>query len=314
MRIVISEFMDAAAVEQLKAGFETTYDTTLVDHRAQLLAAVAEADALIVRNRTQVDTEVLGAGKRLKVVGRLGVGLDNIDVAACRARNVEVIPASGANAAAVAEYVVGTAMVLLRGQYGATAQVIEGKWPRGPLSTGRELGGKTLGLIGCGYIGQLTARMARALGMQVVAFDPALDPDHPALKEIGIRLLPLGQVLGEADVVSLHVPLTDQTRELLNREQMSAMKQGAIVVNTARGGIVDEQALADLLASGHLGGAAIDVFGQEPLPAGSPFTPLKGAANLILTPHVAGVTTESNQRVSSMIAERVAAFLRRAGG
>ena len=314
MRIVISEFMDGAAVEQLKASFDTAYDTTLVDHRAQLLAAVAEADALIVRNRTQVDTEVLDAGKRLKVVGRLGVGLDNIDVGACKARNIEVIPASGANAAAVAEYVVGTAMVLLRGQYGATTQVIDGKWPRGPLSTGRELGGKALGLIGCGYIGQLTARMARALGMQVIAFDPALKADDPALKEIGIRLLPLNQLLAEADVVSLHVPLTDQTRELLNREQMSSMKPGAIVINTARGGIVDEQALADLLASGHLGGAAIDVFGQEPLAAGSPFTPLKGAANLILTPHVAGVTTESNQRVSSMIAERVAAFLQRQGG
>jgi len=314
MRIVITEFMDAAAVEQLRASFDTVYETTLVDHRPQLLAAVAGADGLIVRNRTRVDAEVLAAGKRLRVVGRLGVGLDNIDVAACKARKVEVIPASGANAAAVAEYVVGTAMVLLRGQYGATAQVIDGKWPRGLLSTGRELGGKTLGLIGCGYIGGLTARMARALGMEVVAFDPALKPDDPALKEIGIRLRPLKQLLAEVDVVSLHVPLTDQTRALLDREQMSAMKQGAIVINTARGGIVDEQALADLLASGHLGGAAIDVFGQEPLPAGSPFTPLKGAANLILTPHVAGVTTESNQRVSAMIAERVAAFLQRDGG
>lgn len=313
MHIVISEFMDVPAVEELKRSFDTRYDPTLADHRAQLLAAVADADALIVRNRTRVDTEVLDAASRLRVVGRLGVGLDNIDVAACKARSVEVIPATGANAQAVAEYVVGTALVLLRGQYGATAQMMAGEWPRGRLSSGRELGGKTLGVIGCGRIGRLTARLAQALGMTVIGYDPAISPDDPALAQAGVRLHALDEVLRASDVVSLHVPLTNQTRGLLDRERLSSMRPGAIVINTARGGIVDEQALAEALAGGRLGGAAIDVFAEEPLAAGSAFTALRGAPNLILTPHVAGVTLESNERVSAMIAQRVATFLGGAG-
>ncbi|TXF13134.1 hydroxyacid dehydrogenase [Pelomicrobium methylotrophicum] len=314
MNIVISEFMDETAVDALRADFSVIYEPTLVEERSRLLSLAKDADALIVRNRTRVDEALLSAAQRLKVVGRLGVGLDNIDVAACRARAVEVIPASGANAAAVAEYVIGTAMALLRGQYASTDAVIDGEWPRTTLSGGRELGGKTLGLIGCGHIGRLTARLARALGMQVVAYDPALRSDDPALAEIGIRRVELAELLSTSDVVSLHVPLTDKTRALLNRQQLSAMKKGAILVNTARGGIVDEQALVELLTAGHLGGAAIDVFAQEPLPAGSPFAALKGAPNLILTPHVAGVTRESNERVSAMIAERVAEHLSRHRG
>ncbi len=309
MLIVISEFMDEAAVSSLQARFDVVYDPALVDERPRLMEQVAQADALIVRNRTQVDQALVSAARRLKVVGRLGVGLDNIDVAACRARQVEVIPASGANAAAVAEYVIGTALMLLRGQYASTDAVIDGKWPRAALSNGRELGGKTLGLVGCGYIGQLTARLARALSMEVIAYDPALTPDDPALLQIGIRLTGLEDLLAVSDVVSLHVPLTEKTRRLLDRKRLASMKKGAILVNAARGGIVDETALVELLQAGHLGGAAIDVFAQEPLPAGSPFAALRGAPNLILTPHVAGVTQESNQRVSAMIAERVGEFL-----
>jgi (S)-sulfolactate dehydrogenase len=314
MMIVISEFMDETAVASLRDRFEVIYDPALVDERPRLMERVQQADALIVRNRTQVDRALLSAARRLKVVGRLGVGLDNIDVAACQARKVEVIPASGANAAAVAEYVIGTALVLLRGQYASTDAVIDGRWPRTALLNGRELGGKTLGLIGCGYIGQLTARLARALGMEVIAHDPALAADDPALARVGIRLTGLEELLATSDVVSLHVPLTEKTRGLLGRERLASMKKGAILVNTARGGIVDEKALVELLKAGHLGGAAIDVFAQEPLPAGSPFTALRGASNLILTPHVAGVTQESNERVSAMIAQRVGEFLAGQGG
>lgn len=309
MRIVISEFMDVPAVERLKQSFDTHYDPTLADQRARLLAALPDADALIVRNRTRVDSQLLHAASRLRVVGRLGVGLDNIDVTACKARGVEVIPATGANSQAVAEYVVGTAMVLLRGQYGATARVIAGEWPRSRLSAGRELAGKTLGLIGCGQIGRRTAILAHALGMTVIGYDPAIAPEDAALAQAGVRLQDLDEVLRDSDVVSLHVPLDGRTRGLLNRERLSSMKRGAIVINTARGGILDERALAELLAAGHLGGAAIDVFAEEPLAAGSAFAPLRDATNLILTPHVAGVTLESNERVSAMIAQRVAAFL-----
>ncbi len=307
-KIVISEFMDESAVAALRARFDVVYEPALVDQRDALLAALSDADALIVRNRTRVDGSVLAAGGALKVVGRLGVGLDNIDVEACRARTVEVIPATGANALAVAEYVIATAMVLLRGSYLSSAEVAAGKWPRARLSSGRETAGKTLGLVGFGGIGQLSARLAGALGMNVIAHDPMIAADAPVWAETGVGCRSLEALLGEADVVSLHVPLTDGTRGLFDAARIAAMKPGAVLVNTARGGIVDEAALAASLVAGHLGGAALDVFDDEPLPANSA---LAAAPNLILTPHIGGVTLESNERVSSMIAERVGRFLSR---
>ena len=161
MRVVITEFMDEAPVASLAARFDVTYDATLVDRPAELWRTLADADAVIVRNKTQVNAALLAAASRLKVVGRLGVGLDNIDLPACKARGIEVIPASGANALAVAEYVIGAAMLLLRGAYASTAAVSEGKWPRAALSNGREIAGKTLGVVGFGGIGRLTGE-ARA--------------------------------------------------------------------------------------------------------------------------------------------------------
>jgi (S)-sulfolactate dehydrogenase len=306
MRIVISEFMDEAAVAALAAHHATEYDRNLVDRREELAARLADADALIVRNRTQVDAELLAAAPRLRVVGRLGVGLDNIDVAACAQRHVAVIPATGANALAVAEYVIGVAMALLRGAYFATADVAAGKWPRGALSSGREIAGKTLGIVGFGGIGRLTGRLGRALGMRIVGCDTELAPTDPVWRDEGVEPRTLDALLAEADVLSLHVPLLPATRNLIDAQRIALMKPGAILVNTARGGVVDEAAVAAALASGRLGGAALDVFDKEPLPAGSP---LAGCPNLILTPHIGGVTAESNARVSTMIADRVLAAL-----
>ncbi len=302
MRIVVSEFMDEAAVATLAAHHPTEYDAGLVDRREELKAKLIDADALIVRNRTQVNAELLAAAPRLRVVGRLGVGLDNIDVAACKARGIAVIPATGANALAVAEYVIGVAMVLLRGAYAATADVAAGKWPRGPLSSGREIAGKTLGVVGFGGIGRLTARLGRALGMRVIGFDAEVGPDHAAWREEGVEARTLDALLAQSDVLTLHVPLLPATRNLIDGKRVAAMKPGAILVNTARGGVVDEAAVAAALVAGKLGGAALDVFDKEPLPAGSA---LAGCPNLILTPHIAGVTTESNERFSSLIAEKV---------
>jgi len=307
-KIVISEFMDDPAVQALAERFQVVYEPTLVDRRDELLAAVADADALVVRNRTQVNADVLAAAPALKVVGRLGVGLDNIDTSACAARHVEVIPATGANALAVAEYVIATTMVLLRGSYLSSAEVAAGQWPRTRMSSGRETAGKTLGLVGFGGIGRLTARLARSLGMWVVAHDPMIADDAPVWQETGVASRSLDALMAEADVVSLHVPLTDDTRHLIDTRRIDTMKRGAVLINTARGGIVNEAALAAALRSGRLGGAALDVFADEPLPAGSP---LAEVPNLILTPHIGGVTLESNARVSSMIAERVTQFLTR---
>jgi (S)-sulfolactate dehydrogenase len=306
-RIVITEFIDESALAQLGAAHDVRYDPKLVDDPARLHAEAAAADAIIVRNRTQVRGELLDSLARCIVVGRLGVGLDNIDVGACRERGIRVIPATGANAASVAEYVIGTAMLLLRGAYRSTAEVAAGSWPRAALSDGRELGGKTLGLVGFGSIGQLTARLARALAMEVIANDALVGADDPVYAASGVGCVGLDELVARADVISLHVPLLDSTRHLFDATRIGAMKPGAVLVNTARGGIVDEVAMAESLRSGRLGGAALDVFDTEPLPARPHFV---GCPNLLLTPHVAGVTRESNRRVSSLVADKVLEALR----
>jgi (S)-sulfolactate dehydrogenase len=305
-KIVISEFMDPPAVQALACLADVCYEPALVDDGQRLRALVRDADAVIVRNRTQMRGELLAACGAVSVVGRLGVGLDNIDVAACEARGIRVIAATGANAQAVAEYVVGTAMMLLRGAYQSTEAVADGAWPRAALSGGREIAGKTLGLIGFGGIGRLTATLARGLGMQLLAFDPMLQPSDPVWAHHGVHGMALDDLLLQADVVSLHVPLTPETRDLLSAQRIAGMKKGAIVINTARGGVADEAAIATAIRAGQLGGAAFDVFEPEPLPAGSPWV---GCPNVILTPHVAGVTAEANARVSALIAAAVAKAL-----
>lgn len=301
-QVCISEFMDADAVAALDGCVRLRYEPAWVDQRDALLGALAGADALIVRNRTRVDAELLDAAPALRVVGRLGVGLDNIDVGSCEARGIRVIPATGANARSVAEYVVTTALMLMRGTYQSHAAMVAGKWPRARLSEGHEALGKTLGLIGFGDIGRLTARLALALGMQVVAHDPALPGDHPAWRETGVAPMTLDALLASADAVSLHVPLVPATRHLIDAKRMRGMKRGAVLINTARGGVVDETALAAALHEGSLAGAALDVFESEPLGGGGI---LANAPNLVLTPHIAGVSLEANARVSMTIAQAV---------
>jgi (S)-sulfolactate dehydrogenase len=301
-RILITEFMDAPAVAQLQQAHEVRYDPQMVDQPEAMLHAAAGVDALIVRNRTQVRGALLQALARCKVVGRLGVGLDNIDVAACEARGMQVVPATGANALSVAEYVIGTAMLLLRGAYQSQAAMVQGQWPRNALSSGREIHGKTLGLIGYGSIGQLTARLAQGLGMRVQAHDALMAADHPAFSSTGVQAVGLDTLLASSDVISLHVPLLPSTQHLLNAARLAQVKPGAIVINSARGGVVDEAAVVAALRRGHLGGAALDVFEQEPLKSGALFA---DCPNLILTPHIAGVSLESNERVSELIARKV---------
>ena len=299
--IVISEFMDEAAITQGLLGYDVHYDPKLVDKPHELMRLVGQARALVVRNRTQLRGELLASAKALKTIGRLGVGLDNIDMAACEARGISVFPATGANDVSVAEWVMASAMLLLRGAYMATPEVVAGSWPRGRLM-GREMTGKTLGLIGFGAIAREVAKRAQAMGMAVQAHDP-FAPDA-AFRAAGVQQHGLEPLLREADVVSLHVPLTDDTKNMIDALRLARMKPGAILLNAARGGIVDEAALALALKAGTLGGAALDVFEQEPLSAarGAVFA---GCPNLILTPHIAGVTEESNVRVSWVTVENV---------
>jgi len=302
MHILICEFMDEQAVDRLREFHAVVYEPSLVDDAPNLLKAAAQADVLVVRNRTQIRGPLLAALLRCRVVARLGVGLDNIDVPACEARGMKVIAATGANALSVAEYVIATAMLLLRGAYTHTDQVAAGLWPRPALSKGREVAGKTLGLVGYGHIGQLTGRLAQAIGMRVIAYDPQMADGGTSQSVDATRQVSLDELVRDADVISLHVPLLDSTRNLFDADRISRMKPGAVLINTARGGIVEEAALAAALKAGRLSGAAIDVFEHEPQPAAAHW---QGCQNLVLTPHIAGVTTESNERVSHFIADQL---------
>jgi len=303
--IVISEFMDEAAIAEIFAGRDVLYDPALVDKPEALAAALADCRALVVRNRTQVRGALLEAAPKLKVVGRLGVGLDNIDVEACEARGIAVRPANGANDLSVAEYVITSALMLLRKAWFASDRVASGAWPRMEL-IGRELAGKQLGLVGFGSIARMTAERAKSLGMTVAGYDPFLPADDPSWA--GAQKMELRALLASSDVVSLHTPLTPQTRRMIDAPALSVMKPEAILINAARGGVVDEAALADALKARKLGGAALDVFETEPVTAVSGAV-FKDVPNLILTPHIAGVTDESNVRVSAVTARAVIAVL-----
>lgn len=299
--IVIAEFMDEAPIESLRQRFSVDFNPRLVADRPELLQAVGAAQALIVRNRTQVDAELLDAAPHLRVVGRLGVGLDNIDLAACRERGVRVLPATGANDIAVAEYVICTAMALLRGAYRASDQVAAGDWPRAAL-IGHEIAGRTLALVGFGGIARQVARRAIALGMSVIAHDPNLDASDDCWPTHGVTPVDFDTLLVEADVLSLHVPLLPATRHLIDEAALLRMKATAVVINSARGGVVDDVALAAALKCGGIAAAALDVFEAEPLAADSVYA---GVENVLLTPHIAGVTVESNQRVSRVTVDNV---------
>ncbi|MDB6089516.1 MAG: 3-phosphoglycerate dehydrogenase [Gammaproteobacteria bacterium] len=299
--IVITEFMDATAIAEVLKGREVLYDPALVDRVDQLHAALTDCRALIVRNRTQVRGALLDAAPLLKVVGRLGVGLDNIDLDACASRGIAVRAANGANDLAVAEYVITAALMLLRRAWFATDRVAAGSWPRMDL-IGRELAGRRLGLVGFGAIARLTAAKGAALGMSIAAFDPFVPSGHPAWT--GVERSTLAALLASSDVISLHTPLTPQTHRMIDGNALGRVKPGAILINAARGGILDEAALVTALKDGRLGGAALDVFETEPVSAAAGAL-FREVPNLLLTPHIAGVTEESNVRVSAVIAKTV---------
>ncbi|MBE9553866.1 MAG: hydroxyacid dehydrogenase [Proteobacteria bacterium] len=291
--IVITEFMDDEVVAELARDRDVFFDKGLVDRPADLVREASLCRGLIVRNRTQVTAELLDQCPDLKVVGRLGVGLENIDMAACAARGIRVCPARGANAVSVAEYVIATMLMLMRGVHLATGPVIAGTWPRNAFM-GREAAGATFGLVGFGDIARHAAARASALGMEIVAHDPFVHEEDPVWRDMRARRASLEELLAGADVVSLHVPFTETTRNLIDAAAIAGMKDDAILINTSRGGIVDEDALVAALRDGTLGGAALDVFAGEPVTAeyGAKFD---GVPNLVLTPHIAGVTHQSNR-------------------
>ena len=301
--VLISEFMDRGVAEGLIADFDTHWDPDLWSKRDELKARIASAKAIVVRNGTLVDVDLLDAAPNLKVVARMGVGLDTIDVAACKARGIEVCPSIGANAVSVAEYVIATAMVLLRGPtYFATPDVAAGAWDRPKFAGATEIAGRVMGIVGFGSIGQVVGQKARGMGMEVIAYDAMMPDDHPAWTDA--RRVSLDDLVAEADVISLHCPKLPETIDLIDARQFGRMKPGAVLVNSARGGIVNEAACAEALRSGRIAGAALDTLDVEPitLEVGALF---QGIGNLILTPHIAGVTKESNRRIAEVAADNV---------
>ncbi|MGI9452276.1 MAG: NAD(P)-dependent oxidoreductase, partial [Geminicoccaceae bacterium] len=255
-KIVITEFMTQSAVDGLIEDFDVVYERDLFERPDDLKRLVFDAEGLIVRNRTQVRADLLDAAPKLRVIGRLGVGLDNLDMEACAARRIPVFPATGANDASVAEYVLGSALHLIRRVFTATESVLEGKWLR-ETYFGEEIAGRRLGLVGFGSIARTVAKKATGLDIDVSAFDPFVDADDSAWAGVK-RETELSALLASADIVSLHVPFLPSTAKLIDEAAIKIMKPGAILINAARGGIVDEDALASALKSGHLGGAALD--------------------------------------------------------
>jgi (S)-sulfolactate dehydrogenase len=300
--IVITEFMDETAVEDLSRDYTVVYDPNLVDRPDEITSLLGDARALIVRNRTQVTGDLLSAGPALEVIGRLGVGLDNIDLDACAARGVAVCPATGANTVSVAEYVMGVMLLLLRGAtYRSNDAMAAGDWPRTALQS-REAAQRQIGLVGLGAIAREVARRALAFDMTVAAHDPYVADDDPVWKTVERQTM--DELLSRSDVLTLHVPLTPETQHMIDADAIARMKPGLILINAARGGIVDEAAVTAALAAGRIGGVVLDVFENEPLDAehGASFNDL---TNLVLTPHVAGITDEANERTGTITAANV---------
>lgn len=270
---------------------------------AALAKALDGVDALLVRSATKVSAEALAGAAQLKVIGRAGAGVDTIDVDAATARGIAVMNAPDGNTLAAAEHALSLLFALARHIPRADAGMKAGQWPKNGL-TGFELEGKRLGIIGLGRIGSTVARKARGIGMEVAAHDPFL-PAAAAGKG-SVPLLDLDALLGWADIVTLHVPRTKETTNLLDAARLRAMKRGAYLINAARGGLVDEQALLEVLDEGHLAGAALDTFATEPLPADSP---LRGHPKLLLTPHLGASTGEAQQAVSTILARQILDFI-----
>lgn len=302
MKIVISELNWSIGIELLEQkGWSVVYDPDLWKDRNRLAEELKDADALIVRNQTQVNAELLGSAKQLKVVGRLGVGLDNLDLTYCAERDLVVVFGKNANATSVAEYVISGMFSSVRLLQDASNDVKDGNWNRKKY-TGNEIFGKTLGLVGIGEIGHRVAMRAKALGLKVIGYDPFVTPFDFPVMETGIDIVPFEELLQSADFISLHVPLTKQTKNLINAEALQQMKPTACVINSSRGGIINENDLNEALQQKQIAAAVLDVLEDEPP---KPEHPLLHQDQCLVTPHIAGLTEESQVRTSKMVAEEV---------
>jgi D-3-phosphoglycerate dehydrogenase len=304
-RVLISDQMDPKAAEVFRAaGIEVDEKPGLT--KDELKAIIGGYDGLAIRSATKVTADVLDAATSLKVVGRAGIGVDNVDIPAASARGVVVMNTPFGNSITTAEHAVALMFALARDLPAADSSTQAGKWEKNRFM-GVELTSKTLGLIGAGNIGSIVADRAQGLRMKVIAYDPFLTGERAVA--LGIEKVDLDELLARADFITLHTPLTDQTRNILSRESLTRTKRGVRIINCARGGLIDEAALKEGLESGHIAGAALDVFVEEPART----NPLFGTPGLVATPHLGASTTEAQVNVAIQVAEQMAEFLTRGG-
>src|SRR6185369_1708846 len=302
-KVLISDALSPAAVQIFRdRGIEVDFQPALGKDKEKLAAAVGNFDGLAVRSATKVTSKVLEQARNLKVIGRAGIGVDNVDIPAATARGIIVMNTPFGNSITTAEHAISLMLALARQIPEADASTRAGKWEKNKFM-GVEIFGKTLGVIGCGNIGSIVADRAIGLKMKVVAYDPFLSAERAV--ELGVEKVELDDLLRRADFISLHTPLTDKTRNIIDAAALRKAKKGVRIVNCARGGLVDERAIAQALKTGHVAGAAFDVFEVEP----AKDSPLFGLANVICTPHLGAATSEAQENVALQVAEQMADYL-----
>ena len=303
-KILITEFINQNSFEHLNKKFDVRYDEKLFENENEITRIIKDYDGLIVRNKTQVNLSILKNALKLKFIGRLGVGLDNIDTGYCKSKNIHVQPATGMNADSVAEYVVSSSMSLIKKIPMFHNGTVKGEWPRTTIKS-FEINQKYLGIIGFGTIGKKVAEYSSKNGLKILAYDPYVKEINN--KEIDVKLSNLKEIFEKSDIISIHLPLTDETKNIINKSSFSQMKNKPIIINTSRGGIINENDLIEAYNKNNISGFALDVFEKEPIESEF-YNKIKLGMNCILTPHISGVTTESNIRVSDYIVKKITDF------
>jgi D-3-phosphoglycerate dehydrogenase len=304
-KVLISDALSPAAVQIFKdRGIEVDFQPNLGKDKEKLAEIIGNYDGLAIRSATKVTSAILEKAANLKVVGRAGIGVDNVDIPAATARGVIVMNTPFGNSITTAEHAIALMFALAREIPAADASTQAGKWEKNRFM-GVEITGKVLGVIGCGNIGSIVADRAVGLKMRVIAYDPFLSPERAL--ELGVEKVDLDDLLARAEIITLHTPMTPQTRNILSREALAKTRKGVRIINCARGGLLDEEALAELLKSGHVAGAALDVFVEEPATA----NPLFGLHNVVCTPHLGASTTEAQENVALQVAEQMSDYLLR---
>ncbi len=303
-KILITEFIDSQSLQNINKKFDVIYKKDAWQNKDFLEREIQKFDGIIVRNKTSLDKKILINASNLKFIGRLGVGLDNIDTEYCKKNNIIVQPATGMNSDSVAEYVVNSSLSLLKKTHIIKEQTLQGKWPRTSIVT-KELKGKTLGLIGFGDISKKVLNLVNVFDVSCIAYDPFITSTQMEAEKV--KKVSFDEILNLADIISIHVPLNNETKYLFERQAFIKMKKQPIIINSSRGGIINEQDLIDAYKNKYISGFALDVFENEPVNEVF-YNNITNDMNCILTPHIAGVTAESNVRVSNFIIDKTNKF------